>query len=109
MPALTRLGDSPSAGERGAACSQGDITDQAFSVSSVTRGVSTGIFVGSAGDAVRVDLRLVGGQVVPLVVVDGWVLGTFDGEGEPATVAGYGTDNQRITTIDLLDQSATIG
>ena len=108
-PESTRLADSSRASNKGAACAQGVITEQEFSVSSISRGTSTGVFIGSAGDAVRVELELLDGQVVPLVVEDGWVLGTFDGTGLPATVIGYGTDNQRIKNIDLIDQTATIG
>ncbi|GEM_PF-6432344 len=107
-PEATRLPESARASASGAACAQGDVADQDFSVSSITRGTSAGVLVGSAGDAVRAELQLLNGEVVPLVVTDGWLLGSFVGTEVPGSLVGYDSDDRRVGTIDLLGQTATI-
>ena len=107
-PESPRLPESSRASASGAACTQGDVADQDFAVSSITRGTSAGVLIGSAGDAVRADLQLSNGQVVPLVVEDGWLLGSFDGTDLPVSLIGYDPDDARVGTIDLLEQAATI-
>lgn len=107
-PEPAELAESSRALTSGAACAEGAMSDQDFSVSSVARGSANGVLSGSAGEVTRAELRLLDGQVVPLLVQDGWILGSFDGTEVPASVIGYGPDDQRMGTIDLLQQEATI-